>query len=363
MMKYNRFAYRLLVAVLGMALNLAVLSLSAGPVILTNTLPVTAIDVAGSEMRFTASFSSVFPITYQWQVLRNGTTNDIPGATNSTLILTSMVTNDTGMYRLRAADVQGETFSAARSLTVNPLPAPEGNFVTALAAQTGRGSAGTNFSPTWTLMPGSLITGQSPSSMGPGNFSHWGCGTVVVLNDNSAGQFNYIPNVGGSPTEVTCGTSGGTSVTYTLPTATNGYDLTKVVVYGGWGDAGRDQQAYTIYYSTVSSPSNFVVLKSVSYNPPNPANVQCATRVIPATAVPLANKVAAVKFDFTNPPPENGHCGYAEIGLFGRPSAPPVANVPTSSPASPIIAGNTATLSETASGIPPLQYQWQTDSG
>src|SRR5205823_3174530 len=137
MMKYNKFTHRVLAAVLRIALNFAVLKLSAGPAIVTNTLPVTATDVAGSEMRFTASFNSVFPIIYQWQVLRNGATNDIPGATNSTLILASMVTNDTGMYRLRAADAQGETFSAARSLTVNPLPAPEGNFVTALAAQTG----------------------------------------------------------------------------------------------------------------------------------------------------------------------------------------------------------------------------------
>src|SRR6266576_3525379 len=177
MMKYNSVAHRLVVTVVGMALNLAVLSQGAGPVILTNTLPVTAVDVAGSEMRFTASFSSVLPITYQWQVLRNGTTNDIPGATNSTLILASMVTNDTGMYRLRAADAQGETFSAARWLTVNPLPAPEGNFVTALAAQTGLGSAGTNFTPTWTIASGSLITGQSPSGVGAGNFSQWGCGT------------------------------------------------------------------------------------------------------------------------------------------------------------------------------------------
>jgi len=187
---------------------------------------------------------------------------------------------------------------------------------------------------------------------------------VIVLTDSSFGQFNYIPNVGGSPTEVTCGTSGGTSVTYALPAAPNGYDLTNVVVYGGGGDAGRDQQAYTIYYSTVSSPSNFIALKSISYNPSNPADVQCSTRVTlsPATAAPLANNVTAVKFDFTSPPPENGYCGYAEIGLFGRPSgSPPVANVPTSSPAPPILAGTAVTLSETASGIPPFQYQWQTE--
>jgi len=147
MMKYNGVAHRLLAAVLGMALNSATLRLSASPVILTNTLPVTATDVVGNEVKFTAAFSSGLPITYQWQVLRNGATNNLPGATNSTATLTSLLTNDTGAYRLRAMDAQGETFSAARSLTVNALPAPEGNVVTALAAQTGPGSAGTNLVP------------------------------------------------------------------------------------------------------------------------------------------------------------------------------------------------------------------------
>src|SRR6267142_3952559 len=239
---------RLLVTVLGVMLNSGELKLFAAPIILTNTVPVTATDVSGSEVKFIAGFSSGLPISYQWQVLRNGATNNIPGATGSTLMLTNLTANDTGMYRLRATDTQGETYSAARALTVSSAPAPEGNFITALASQTGPGSAGTNFSPTWTIASGSLISGQSPSSAGAGNFSQYGCGNVAVLTDNSFGQFNYIPNVGGSSTEVACGGSGGFSVTYTLPAVPNGYDLTNVVVYGGWGDAGRDQQAYTIYY-------------------------------------------------------------------------------------------------------------------
>ena len=30
------------------------------------------------------------------------------------------------------------------------------------------------------------------------------------------------------------------------------------MVYGGWCDAGRDQQAYTVSYSTVSAPTTFI---------------------------------------------------------------------------------------------------------
>jgi hypothetical protein len=52
-MIYNGFALRLIVAVLGMVLHPAALKLPASPVILTNTLPVTVIDVVGQELKFT----------------------------------------------------------------------------------------------------------------------------------------------------------------------------------------------------------------------------------------------------------------------------------------------------------------------
>jgi hypothetical protein len=269
-MKYNGFALRLVVAVLGMVLHSAALKLSASPVILTNTLRVTATDVVGQELKFTAAFSSGFPITYQWQVLRNGTTNNLPGATSSTLVLSSLTTNDTGLYRLRATDAQGEAFSAARPLTVSGTPAPEGNFVTAVAAQTGPGNAGTNFSPTWTVTPGSLIAGQLPSAVGPGNFSQFGSGLVMVLTDNSPGHFNYLPNVGGSPAEVTCGTSGGTSVTYALPAAPNGYALTNVVIYGGWGDAGRDRFSLCFPRATAGLAGPSPYMPKTRRNPSTP---------------------------------------------------------------------------------------------
>jgi hypothetical protein len=49
---------------------------------------------------------------------------------------------------------------------------------------------------------------------------------------------------------VTCGNGGGagSSVIYSLTSTTNGYNLTNIVVYGGWADGGRDQQAYTVYH-------------------------------------------------------------------------------------------------------------------
>jgi hypothetical protein len=207
------------------------------------------------------------------------------------------------------------------------------NVITAYAAQTGLGSTLTNFVPTWTVAPGSLIAGQLPGSMGGGNFNEYYSGTVGVLTDGTLGWLNYWPAVGSSPTEVTCGTvasGAGQSVTYTLAGSTNGYTLTNIVVYGGWGDAGRDQQAYTVYYSTVAAPATFLSLDTVNYLPSNPAAVQCATRatLTPVSGV-LASNVAGVKFNFTAPAGENGFEGYSEIDLYGAATPVPPATNPT----------------------------------
>jgi hypothetical protein len=272
-------------------------------------------------------------MAYQWQAISGGATNNIPGATNSTLTLANLQVANTAAYRLQASNAYGVAISAPSSLTVSNLPAALNNILTSYAAQTGLGSALTNFVPTWTVAPGSLIAGQLPSSVGSGNFSDpngGGAGGVAVLTDGTFGWLNYWPNIGHSPTEVTCGTvagGAGRSVTYTLSGSATGYNLTNITVSGGWGDAGRDQQAYTVYYSTIAAPAAFLQLSTVNYSPANPAGVQSATRatLAPATASgSLATNVAAVKFDFTSPAGENGYSGYSEISVFGAPPPQPV---------------------------------------
>jgi hypothetical protein len=167
---------------------------------------------------------------------------------------------------------------------------------------------------------------MAPSGVGTGNFSDPfanECGTVAVLTDGSFGYLHVIPGNGGSPTEVACGPNAGKSVTYTLPASAYGYNLTNIIVYGGWGDAGRDQQAYIISYSTVATPNTFVTLAAANYNPSNPQAVHSATRVtLTPAAGCLATNVAALKFDFTTPAPENGYTGYSEIQVFGVPNIP-----------------------------------------
>jgi hypothetical protein len=132
-----------------------------------------------------AGLSGVSRITYQWQVNIGGGLVNIPGATNTTLTLNNLQLADTGSYSLRASNVSGVTANTARPFAVNPMPAATNNIVTAMATQTGLGSNGTNFTPTWTTAPNSLIAGQSPSSVGTGNFSQFGAGVAADLREVS----------------------------------------------------------------------------------------------------------------------------------------------------------------------------------
>ena len=330
------------------------------PDLITNTWPVTAVDVAGNQVAFMATFSSTNSTTYQWQKIVGGLMADIAGATNTMLTLTNLQVSDTASYRLQASNSFGVAVSTASPLAVSNVPAAVTNVLIAYAAQTGLGSALTNFTPTWPFVPGSLIAGQSPSSAGSGSFGQ----NIGLLTDGSFGWITYWPGVGLSPAEVTCGSSAGQSVTYTLGSAASGYSISNIVVYGGWGDAGRDQQAYTVSYSTVANPTTFIPLASVDYNPANPGAVQCATRssLKSSTTGPLATNVAALMFDFTTPAPENGYCGYTEIAVYGT-SLEPAVIVNTLPATAADVVGSQVTFTAAFSGTAPLAYQWKKISG
>lgn len=191
--------------------------------------------------------------------------------------------------------------------------------------QTGSGSG--TFYPTWTVQTnGSLIAGRLPTTAA-GDFSLEAAGrsvqSLTASNDLGITLINGPNGVTSSTNYVTCGNGGGagSTIIYSLAGATNGYDLTNITVYGGWANNGRDQQAYTVYYSTVATPTNFIPLTSVNYSPSIASGIQCATRVtLTASGGVLATNVAALKFDFSSPTTPNGYCGYAGITVFGKAS-------------------------------------------
>ncbi|MCW1883890.1 Ig-like domain-containing protein [Luteolibacter flavescens] len=310
--------------------EIAVYGAPLAPAITMQTTPATAADVVGGQVTFSASITGAAPLAYQWQKVVSGVPTDISGATGATLTLTNLQTSDTASYRLKATNSHGTITSNSAALTVTAAPAAVGNVVASIAAQTGLGG-NTTFTPSWKLAAdGSIINGTVPTSAA-GNFS-------LNPNGKTAADLTMVRSLAISPTIGTensfnylsagNGNGAGSSVTYTLPASANGHTLTKIVVHGGWADAGRDQQAYTVSYSLVSSPGTFVTLRSVNHNPANPSGVQSATRstLTPATGA-LATNVAAVKFDFTTPGSENGWVGYAQLAVHGTPTAPAAVNM------------------------------------
>ncbi len=136
------------------------------PLLLQDTVPATAFDVVGDQITFAAVFSNSPAAIFQWQKISGGMAQDIPGATNTTLTLINLQLADTASYRLKAVNATNReaiTYTSARPLVVERLPAAVNNLVTAVAAQTGLGGT-TSFTPTWSVTTNnSLIAGRSPS--------------------------------------------------------------------------------------------------------------------------------------------------------------------------------------------------------
>jgi hypothetical protein len=224
------------------------------------------------------------------------------------------------------------------------------------------------FVPTWTVVSGSLIAGQSPSSVGTGTFTQEGAAGTSVLTDGVLGTS------GGALTGfATCGSGGGGhSVTYTLSGSANGYNLSGIVVYAGWGDSGRDQQAYTVSYSKVATPTTFTPIASVNFNPAIPGSTPSADRVTlsSSTSGLIASNVASVKFDFTSPAGENGYSGYSEMQVFGvsaTPPTPPTIGSVTVSGGNLILAGTGGTAGSgytllTSTNITTALAAWSTNT-
>ena len=189
--------------------------------------------------------------------------------------------------------------------------------------QVGPGGAGSTFTPSYIVSSTDLINGKSPSASS-GDFAFELSGGLPVLTN---GTYGTITEPGGAPDRthqafaVGGGGSGtGTFVTYSLDLAASplGYNVSRIDVYGGWNDNGRDQQAYTVQYSTVASPAAFIDLANVNFNPAVAANLQTANRAtITDTTLPnLATGVAAVRINFSGAT-ENGYSGYAEVDVIG----------------------------------------------
>jgi autotransporter-associated beta strand protein len=176
---------------------------------------------------------------------------------------------------------------------------------------------GTN---SWTLPSGTnLLAGATAS--GTLNAQYGSSGSWMTLADGSVGP---TPNAS-TPYQSAMNTivvpTANNEVTYTLDLTGNpdGHTITTFDSYGLWNDPGRDDQRYTLYYSTDNV--NFTQLISVQNNTVNPGSGSKAThtRVTDDSGV-LATNVKAIRVRFGAQ--ENGGAGYSEFILTSTPVAP-----------------------------------------
>lgn len=127
----------------------------------------------------------------------------------------------------------------------------------------------------------------------------------TVYNDGSAGAATHFAYATGEE---------GHTATYMLPSP---YDLSSIVVFGGWNDSGRDGQVYDILTST--DGVNFTTLVNYSmptdddgYGGPVSHRVEFTEDTLPY----LATGVTHLRFDWHNG--EAGrYTGYTEIDVYG----------------------------------------------
>jgi hypothetical protein len=332
------------------------------PVLVTDIAPGYGSEVVGSQVTFNANFYGA--VSYQWQ-FNNA---NIKGATNEALTLTDLTTNMAGGYDLVASNSYGTTSTSTAQFTVNPAPVAANGIIISQANQlnvdNGNGLNSSEFTPTWTVASGSLIAHQLPSTVGPGNFKLQVPSLgLPVLTDGTIGLCAGDATADDLTNFACCGSGGGAGqyVIYTLAGSASGYNLDSIVTYGGWDDSGRNEQNYTVSYSTVGAPTTFTQLGAVSDSGattlgPAAANVSRLTWAA-ANGGPLASNVAAVEFDFALPSAQlNGWEGYAELQLFGTPSPSkgPTISSSTVSGGNLILAGS--------GGTPGAAYAWLTST-
>lgn len=303
-----------------------------------DTLPSYAETVPGDQVVYTSAFNNTPPVNLQWLQTIGTTTNVIStgvinvtnnGVVTSTLTLNNVQAASSASYQLKAVNAANPSdyaLSSAAPLVVSNTPVAVNGVVVDYSAQTGADP----FYPAWTVNTANdLVYGfqddspegagnQGTVDAGPGNFSGQNSdnanGDPAILSDGILGDSKSMLDA--------CGTTGaGEYVIYNLitNTATLGYDLTNLQVYGGWTDSGRRDQEYQVLYATVDNPTNFISLVSQHYLPGDPSGSAEATRttLVPTGGV-LAHNVCEVEINWNITPQYlNGYGGYSEVVIGG----------------------------------------------
>jgi hypothetical protein len=183
------------------------------------------------------------------------------------------------------------------------------------------GAAGSPYTPVFPSggpSSSDILNGGSPSAS-TGNFglenstglSALTNGTVATFYGNQLAESNHTAYA-------TAGNNAaaGKTVTYALGGI---FNVSSIVIYGGWNDAGRDEQEYSLF--TSNGGTTFTELASVADVNPGVQGTDLtpvSTRIaFTENALPdLVTEVTHLRVDFVGTV-ENGYTGYTEIDVFG----------------------------------------------
>ena len=193
-------------------------------------------------------------------------------------------------------------------LMTNAGPTGSSAFVTpTYASQSGAAP----FTPTFQPLSNDLLQTKLASTDSTGNFTLEGTGGVPILTN---GQFT-IANA-----QLATGGNNSTVVfTLDLTGAPRGYDISKIVGYGGWNDSGRDRQLFQVSYSLIGD-ANFAFLGQADFDPSGlPGGTPSAIQSTFNTAL---TGVDAIRIDFPAGQ-ENTYAGYGEFDVVGTATVVP----------------------------------------
>jgi hypothetical protein len=163
-----------------------------------------------------------------------------------------------------------------------------------------------------------LLNGKAPL-LGVGDFTReTSAGTVALTNGTVA---TFYGNQAADSNHTAYATGGANDfVVYSLGSPHN---ISSLVIYGGWNDAGRDAQHYDVLTSTDGTIFN--ALGSIDVNPgvqgTDTAPVSNRVAFTDNSAANLASGITHLRINFLAV--ENGYTGYTEIDVFGQPVPEP----------------------------------------
>ena len=249
---------------------------SSNATLTVNTPPV--ITGQPTDQSVTVTSNVTFSVTatgnpapaYQW---RFGVTN-LPGATNLSLVLTNVQTNQAGIYSVVVSNAAGSVTSSNATLTVNTPPVitgqPTDQSVTVTSNVTFSVIASGNPAPTYQWRFGATnLPGATGSSFTRTNVqtNHAGIYSVVVSNvagnmtsSNATLTVNTPPVFTLAPMSQTSNI--GATVMFTA-SATGSPPVTYQWRFGGFGDiAGQTNSSLSVTNVQVGSAGNYRVVAS-----------------------------------------------------------------------------------------------------